>query len=218
MKDFHDRCVCGHKKGEHWHREDGVKECGFFEFGKCACLEFTTDVKRRHSEHIPRSQLVSMVADLRGILYEVKSYFIARELGRERISKKELQGEVTQALDRTVFDLSESDEVDGGFDPYHRELQAQQQYIEGLEGEDLERMKEPAKGDAMEKLDQQAVETAWKTYKTGTAHRCVGLGWEKAIDTGCGQILPRHEFRPPRPEDRLCKSCLRSWGAPAWKE
>lgn len=87
----------------------------------------------RQSEHIPRSQLVSMIADLRGIMYDAKLYFFAKEHRRRKhIEKDELIKAIDDCLERTGFDCSLSDEVDGGFDPYHRELWAKKK-----EGDDV---------------------------------------------------------------------------------
>jgi len=74
----------------------------------------------KESKDIPRSQLVSMIADLRGITYETRMYFVAKEAGREYMTKEELVKEVDAAILRTRFDLSEEDEVEGGYDPTHR--------------------------------------------------------------------------------------------------
>lgn len=40
MNDMERMCVCGHTQGEHWHRAEGVQDCGHAQYGNCDCKQF----------------------------------------------------------------------------------------------------------------------------------------------------------------------------------
>jgi len=62
--------------------------------------------KKRQSEEIPRNQLITMIAQLRGVLVEFdRVYGLPQDCERE----------VGLVLQQTSFDASESDLVDGKF-------------------------------------------------------------------------------------------------------